>query len=313
MSNINKLIKVIFVSTICLILAIPSLYMLGNKENTLIYGRENITPLPSLQEKAFIDKQFQKQFENWWQSHFYGRKIALKLKNQIYDWANLGRIHSGYSRCVIQGKDNYLFERAYFKTCKNIPQEIQKIKELKKFLDKKGIELYVIVAPNKVVTYFDKIPQRFAYFYKNSCHHSQKIEEKLETMGINVFNAQSIMYQMRKKESYEPFSVTGTHWNHYGAGRTLQEASKVFGWGKIDILKMETQDKPYTTERDIANLLNLIIPYYPHQNFYRPIFKQSRALDGKTTIIGNSFSNEFKIALLNSGLVSSKNPSIYIT
>lgn len=307
MINADKLIKTIFISTICLTLAMPSLYMLGGKETTIIYGSENITPLPSLQEKTFIDKQFQKQFEDWWQSHFYGRKFALKLKNQIYDWENFGKIHSGYSRNVIQGKDHYLFERGYFMTCINIPQEIQKIKNLKKVLDEKGIDLYFIIAPDKVATYKDKIPERYAYFYNKSCQQSQKFEEKLVSYGINVFNAQSIMYDIREKENYEPFSVTGTHWNLYGASRTLQEAAKQFEWGSLEFSNIESKEKPYTTERDIADLLNLITPYYPHQTFYKPIFKTIKPLEGKTTIIGNSFSKEFKMVLINSGLVSSNN------
>lgn len=84
------------------LLFLPLGYMFGGKEKTRLAGVDPQTDLPSLQTTKFKTKQFQQQFEKWWQSHFLYRKIALKLKNQLYDWANFGQFHA--NRELIEGK-----------------------------------------------------------------------------------------------------------------------------------------------------------------------------------------------------------------
>ena len=124
----------------------------------------------------------------------------------------------------------------------------------------------------------------------------------MKEIVIKVFNSQPIIFKIRQYEKYQPFSKTGTHWNLYGAGRIVQEASSFFGWGKVEIKNVENSDKPWFTERDIGRLLNLIIKYESNEKFYRPIYEKINPLAGKTTVIGNSFSNEFVKNFIAAGL-----------
>ena len=243
-------------------------------------------------------------FEAWWNSHFAFRKIMLKLKNQIYYWMNFGAIYS--RNTVVQGKKGYLYERVYFesyyKNCLNVPPSLNKIKDLENNLNKKGIELFVVFAPQKAITYFDLIPLRYRYFLGDSCEYYEKIEDKLQKMGIKVFNSQRLVSKIRENEKYQPFSKTGTHWNHYGVGRVIQEIASFFGLENVKIRDVMTKDTPYTTEKDIANLLNLLIEYKTDEKFYRIVYENIKPLKGKSTIIGNSFSNEFFVEFYLSGL-----------
>lgn len=300
----NNGYKKLFIFLVIFLLCLPLTHFLGTIDKTKIYGVEQITELSDITEKSFIKKQIQPVFEAWWNSHFAFRKIMLKLKNQIYDWMNFGVIHS--RNTVIQGKKGYLYSRQYFqsycKKCLNIPNSLNKIKNLENNLNKKGIELFFVLAPQKVVTYFDLTPLRYRYFLGGSCEYYEKIEDKLQKMGIKVFNSQRLVSKIRKNEKYQPFSKTGTHWNYYGAGRVVQETSSFFGWKNVKIKDVMKRDNPYKTERDIANLLNLIIKYKSDEKFYRPIYEKIKPLKGKSTIIGNSFSNEFVANFYFSGL-----------
>ncbi len=306
----NNTYQKVFVGVVFTLLCVPLTYLIGISETTQIYGTEKITEIPSIHEKSFANKQYQPLFESWWNSHFGFRKTMLKTKNQIYDIANLGVIHSGYSNAVIQGKNNYLFEKHYFnsfsKQCLPVPKELEKLKELKKVLKKKNIDLYVILAPNKAVTYPDLMPYRYKYFLGEDCGYYDKLEHKIHELGVPVFNAQKLISDIRKNEKYQPFSITGTHWNYYSAGRTVQESAKQFRWANVQIREVRGSDDPYSTELDIARLLNRWFLYNPEQTFYKPIFEKSVPLQGETTIIGNSFSAEYKHMFVDAGLQDGK-------
>lgn len=303
-SFILRYYRQLFIACVIFLMVLPLGYMLGLQETTKLVGKDILTDLPSLQKKSFLKKDFQSDFEKWWNSHFFARKIALKLKNQLYDWANFNLIHSGYNNNVIQGKNHYLFEKYYFKSlntkCLSIPHhQLLKLKLLHEKLKRKDINLYVILAPSKVLTYQELLPQRFTYFYNNDCHYHDKIEKNLNQMGVPVFNAQTLVNRIRETENYEPFSRTGTHWNFYGAGRTVQESLRAFSLADIKIKEIDTSLSPYWAEYDIAGLLNLLISFPKNETFPYPKFVSSVNFDGVTTIIGNSFSNEYKQILSN--------------
>lgn len=299
---IIKKYRQIFIVAVMFLMLIPLGYVFGIKEKTSLAGKEVYTDLPSLQQKSFLNKDFQTNFEQWWSSHFYARKIALKIKNQLYDWANFNVIHSGYKNNVIQGYDGYLFERGYFASlsynCMDSNSEgFYKLDMLHKVINSRGGDLYVVLAPNKVLTYKDKLPTRYSFFYNNNCNYYYKIEKKLKQLGIPVYNAQNLAQNIRENEKYEPFSKTGTHWNFYGAGRTVEESLRYFGLADLELKQVDTSLTPYMTERDIADLLNLPVKYYTGEHYPYPRFTKSIVLDGKTSIIGNSFSNEYKRVL----------------
>jgi hypothetical protein len=294
-----------FILIVLIVLCFPLIRLLGIKGDINIYGKENITQCPNIYEHSFKEKRFQQLFEQYWNSNFAFRRIMLKAKNQLYDWMNFGYMHSAD---VIEGKNEYLFEKGYFdsfaKNCKNIPTRIQKIRELNVALRKNNIELFFVLAPNKAVTYFDFIPKRYKYYLGKGCNWYNQIEEILQKFGINVFNAQKLASYILENEDYPPFSITGTHWNHYAAARTVQESAKKFNWGEVEIESISESNSPYTTERDLEGLLNLLIKPNPKSKFYKPVFYTKYLLKGNTTIIGNSFSNEFVINFRDSRLLN---------
>lgn len=300
--------KKIFVFYVLFLLVVPLGYIFGLHAGTP-KGVEVVTELPSLQTSSYKKRCFQEQFEKWWQSHFYGRKTALKIKNQIYDMANFGVIHAGYNYNIIEGENGNLFERIYLssfqKNCPKLPAQIENLKSFYQKAKEKNIDVYVVLAPNKAVTYSSCFPKRYQYFLGEYCKTYEKISNYLYQNKMPFFNVQELFLNDKSKMSIEPFSKTGTHWNHYGAGYALIKMAEKFGWGSIFMESVEKSKKPYTKERDIAGLLNLPVKILKNEEFYKPVLKANKSFTFQTSLIGNSFSNELKDALLSSGLAPS--------
>ena len=297
-----------FIIIVICLLSLPIGYFCGLQETTKIHGVEIITELPSLQTSSFSNKIFQNQFENYWSSHFLFRKAALKAKNQLYDWFNFNQIHSGYNGLIIEGKDDYLFEKMYFDAlrspCLPVPTELEKLAELKQRFNQKGIELYFILAPNKAVTYSEKLPNRYRFFLNDTCRYDKLLTKTIAATGIPVYNAQKLMHHIKNNEKMPVFPKTGTHWNLYAAGRTLQETAELFKWPTVELTQLEQSKKPYFVDEDLAQLLNLYDRFESREIYIKPVLKASHKLNGTTTLIGNSFLHEYRYVLIESQISS---------
>lgn len=298
-----KVHQKIFLVFLTVLLLLPLSYLFGTKDKTVIFGVENITPLPSLQEKNWNDRNFQQSFEAWWNSHFGFRKFFLKTKNTIYDMVNFGEFHAGSAGNLIQGKSNVLYNKVYFleynKKCPTVPQEINQLIKLKQNLRTFGIDLFVVIAPNKVATHFQHIPEWIKPFLGKRCQQADAIAQKLQKLDIPYYNTQPLMEKLVKTAEIQPFNKGGIHWNYYGATKALQLSLQKFGLGKMHIAEIEYSDKPILTERDIAKLLNRFIPYRNiGEKFANPIIKANEITSKKIAILGDSFSQEYKNNLL---------------
>lgn len=317
-----KKYQIVFVALVILFLSLPLGGLIGMQDKIRIYGVENITEFASLQEKKYIDRQFQNNFEKWWQTHFFLRKLALLLKNQIYDWSNFGLIHLGGEATIIQGKDKFLYGSGYFtmfmESMPDFRPQLNKIVELDSLLKKKGISLYFIIAADKASTYRDFLPERYKYFLDDYCDYAQQMNDFLSGQNVKVFNGQKVADAMLHNEAIPPFNVGGLHWNLYGAGRVLYDAAEYFDWGKLEIVDVIQSLTPYYTERDLADLLNLIFKYKIDEMYYKPAFScLNSKLHGQTAILGNSFSNEFAMMFYDSllagdnGIIHYANPPLF--
>ena len=179
----DKRYKKIFVIILFVLLLLPLTHIFGIKEKTHIYGSETITHLTGIKDKSFKNHDFQTQFESWWNSNFAFRKFMLKLKNTLYDFANLRIIHAGYYENIIEGKDRYLFGKYIFqsvyKNCSDINEEsFDKLNLFYKKAKKNGVKVYFVLAPSKALTYYDFLPERYKYFLGKNCHIYERFTEK---------------------------------------------------------------------------------------------------------------------------------------
>lgn len=285
----------IFVFVVLFFLYLPMTYFLGIKDQTKIIGVEPTTALPSIQEKSFSEKVFQSEFEKWWNSHFGFRRMLLKLKNSIYDVANLFVIHSGYSNTLIQTKNGNLIGRGYIDLvlntpCKqNTPVLQKKLFMLVRNLEADDKKVLFVFGSSKAHLYQDELPKRFTFFKNSKCDIFAYWEDLLSSLDIAYYNTQPLVNDMKSKEGWNAYSRTGTHWNVYSSIRVTQEIGKKVGLADIRIDDVKLSSENLRGERDFANLLNVYWDYLPEEKF--PKVSAQAMYKNKETIalIGDSY------------------------
>ncbi len=303
----NEKSKKIFIIVLFVLLLLPMTCILGIKERTHIYGAETITSLPSLQNTSFKKREFQTQFESWWNSHFGFRKFMLKMKNTIYDFANFRVIHAGYYENIIEGENRYLFGKYIFqsvyKNCFKVPYDkLQKLKDFNNKAKRKGIRVYLVFAPSKALTYYDYLPLRYKYFLGKNCHVYENMSYEISKLGIPVYNSQPLMEKLRDESKIQPFPIGGIHWNLYGGGMAVKESFKQFGIGNIKFVGIEESRHPYLADQDLTELQNMFFRKRNDRRFYKSVLKGNFKLSGTTYVIGDSYSNQYFIPLVDAGI-----------
>ena len=292
----------LFIFAIVCLLTLPMTYMLGVKDKTVINGVEPITELPSLQEKSWKDRTFQRDFEKWWASHFGFRKLALKTKNTLYDLANLNKIHAGYKGTLIETGSKNLIGKTYIAQLYNAPCRqnetilAPKLRKLIRTLQADDRQVLFVLGSTKADVYEDEIPMRFKFFAHKRFNVYLYWENLLRRLKIPYINTLPMMKEMAKKEGYEPYSRTGTHWAAYGAARVTQEILKKLGLEAPAIQQVTMGYQTPFDERDIANLVNTYITYLPDERFPQvTLAPPKRPITKNFVLIGDSYTHSFRI------------------
>lgn len=305
-----------FILILCYaILALPLGYFLNIKERTVINGAENIANKPKFTIQTFYSKEFQKNFEAWWKHNFLFRKAMLKTTNQLYEWINFKQFHLGYGKNIIQGNDNNLLELSYLRTAyiekyndislNNTRIIAKKIQFIQNRLNKIGIKFLFLMAPSKVRTLPQAVPQRFIFFKnKSNIGNGYSIlSEELKRQNVNFFNAQQLMEVIEKENEYDAFPYSGTHWTGYAVARTIQETLPLLGIKKIDIKEVSLVTKPTFVERDLADLLNLWFEFRDDdQKYPKVIFTKEKPFLETIGLIGDSFTTDYRKKMIESGV-----------
>lgn len=298
--------KKAFVVCFVALLFVPSLYILGIKDKTELYGVEEIGKVQNFEWKTFETKTFQNNFENYWNTHFGFRKFMLKTKNTLYDWLNFRYIHKGYFEAIIEGKNRYLFGNYLFKSvykyCFPVPN-MEKLSLFNEYAKKHGIEVYFVLAPSKALTYYEYLPERYKYFLGKDCHIYQNLTDKITELKVPVYNSQPLIEKIHRNSGPEPFPIGGIHWNLYGAGMVLKDSFKSFGLGELNVKRIDARKHPYYSEQDLTKLQNVFFTKHNDKVFYRPVIEADFKLDGITVVVGDSYSNEYYLSLKNAKVV----------
>lgn len=299
--------QIVFIAIILILLCIPLSYILGVKDRTEIKGVEYQYKLPSLQDEYWINRQFQADFEKWWNSHFGFRNFFLKTKNSIYDLFNLRKIHSGFNNLLIQTETGHLIDRTCISLLLNdaCQVDIQKLGEefsyFFKQINKMNKRGYVVLGSTKAHLYREQIPERFKYFANPRCDIFEEWEKVLLSNKIPYLNTQKMFGDMLQREGIEAYSKAGTHWNAYAAARVTQDVVKNLDLGVINIDSVEQGKEETLGERDLADLLNTWFPYYPDKSFPHVRLHANRQLGKKIVLIGDSYAGSLYHMLVRSG------------
>ncbi|MBE3606440.1 hypothetical protein CCAL13119_05625 [Campylobacter sp. RM13119] len=127
---------------------------------------------------------------------------------------------------VITGKDGFLFlgnqynnilhktNGVYRPTNEEINSWTNKLKDLQKWYEDRGIKFIIVIAPNKHSIYKEKLPNWMQYDGKTI---TDDIVEYANLKNINILDLRSVLIS-QKNENYLLYTKHETHWNNIGAG-----------------------------------------------------------------------------------------------
>ena len=125
------------------------------------------------------------------------------------------------SSIVIQGKDNWLFPGWGSLTqvdTRGIDASTQLVRETRDALAAKGIQLEVLVLPDKTLFYQDKLPDGKALSPEVKRRY-QTIQDKLKAAGIATFDDEAVLRRL-KDGGQDVFYRTDQHWTQAAADAT---------------------------------------------------------------------------------------------
>jgi len=125
------------------------------------------------------------------------------------------------SSIVIQGKDNWLFPGWGSLTqvdMRGIDASTQLVRETRDALAAKGIQLEVLVLPDKTFFYQDKLPDGKALSADVKKRY-QTIQDKLKQAGIATIDDEAVLQRV-KSSGQEVFYRTDQHWTQAAADAT---------------------------------------------------------------------------------------------
>lgn len=127
------------------------------------------------------------------------------------------------SSIVIQGKDNWLFPGWGSLTqvdMRGIDASTQLVRETRDALAARGIQLEVLVLPDKTLFYQDKLPDGKALSADVKKRY-QTIQDKLRQAGISTIDNEAVLQRV-KNGGQDVFYRTDQHWTQAAADATAE-------------------------------------------------------------------------------------------
>ncbi len=255
---------------------------------------------PVFSLKSFLSGDFQDQFTDYMQDNVGYRGYLIAIKNQV-DYALFHILH--YT--IEEGKEGQLFYWNHIDThCGHLMldsntlfQKMQEYKQLKVLLNERNIKLLYVLAPGKPNFYEDKLPEKYAGKCQGSNNDYTALLNALNAGQFELIDFNAWFKNNRDTFSYPVFPRLGTHWSFYAACIAMDSLSRYISSASgiaIPPYKpahIRLTDQPYTTDKDLASLLNLLFPLksdtlaYPEYVFDPPSARKKP----KVLFIGDSF------------------------
>ena len=295
---------VIFVIIILVFIIIPNTKF--DKKQYELVEKRPLAKMPKLIVDGKVNKEFGKQFENFYNDRFRKRNACIDRNLAIKGFIN-GRME-GYLE--VEGQDGWLFYKGdnsvsnYQNKVLFSDVELIRIKHnldvLNSWCNKNGIKLIVIIPPDKNRVYGEHFPKHIKKVNPKS--RVELLKEYLdEYSGVRVIYPVEQMY-VRKKFDNEPlYYYTDTHWTPVGAyvaySEIIKQISKSYPYVKtVDYNKLNPKRMTFKERfgRNGDGADNLKINdydfkylYYEDNKNYHPVMYNI-----KVAIIGDSFSGE---------------------
>lgn len=237
--------------------------------------------------------EFQQQITVKLEDHIGFRKTLFRIQNE-YDYRLFRIIHA---QGFVQGKQGYLFEEdyiheflgRYFIGPEILDSKLLKLAQLSRDLSKSGIPFVLVFEPGKASFYPEYIPDRYHPELRTESNYDYVLH-KSEDLEISVVNLNRYFLQMKDTARYPLFPKYGMHWSIYGSVVAMDtlfryvEAVTGTDLPAITISDPEVSDSMRWTDKDIGELLNLILPL-PGERLAYPLLNFDTTVPKKLSIL----------------------------
>jgi alginate O-acetyltransferase complex protein AlgJ len=249
--------------------------------------------LPSLNLRAI--GYYRETYERCFNEHFWFRHGLARLNS----WTNMKVFGVSPSSRIVLGRDSWLFyddpndgvslrdfrglallSEPDLRTMKN------NVLELRQSLQKRGVRLLIIVAPNKHTIYPEYLPSHGPGTHRGIVTRLDQIADALKDSGVDLIDLRKVLLS-RKNSPYLLYSRTDTHWNAWGAFTAYEEIMKrVTGKGlEVDVLRssdfrIECREGPGYGE--MASMLGMSGLLHDSQVVMQPL-KAPSAMNGRAS------------------------------
>lgn len=169
--------------------------------------------------KTWWSGRFQKKMNLYCNDHVGFHPNLVRLNNQI-DYSLFSKLHA---KSVLIGKNGFLYENGFNRTLEGkdfigseaMAKRMRKLKSIQDTLQKQGIPLLVILAPNKTRTYPEFLPDYLPLHPVDSNNYNISLQ-LLKELNIPFMDVSEWFVKIKSESPYPLFSPYGIHWSRYG-------------------------------------------------------------------------------------------------
>ncbi len=263
----KRSIKRILFALVLLILWLPLVqsHIHFPKERALKGAIERVEK-PTFHVDAWLQGNFQKKTDSYYNQNFGFRASLVRLNNQLRFWL-FGAIKA---KGVVTGKDGYLYEYGYIETIKGgdfvgeaaIDKTLKKLEKLRDTLHQRGTDLVVLFAAGKGYYHPEFIADKYQPNVRSLSNFDYYTQQIAKT-SIPYIDCNRWFRAMKDTTTYPLFPKTGTHWTKYAdllvADSLSHFISNLRGieTPQIKIYDIEYPEAPRGRDNDIGDGMNL--------------------------------------------------------
>jgi hypothetical protein len=216
---------------------------------------------------------YQEKFNQYIENNIGLRNCLIKLHNQI-EFSLFG---TTLANGIIIGKENYLYEDGYIMeyiganfdnsdtTANEIKDQCVKFQKLEKYLNSKGKQFMLVIAPGKPFYFPEYLPEEYEARKKDTTIY-KLLKVFLKENNVTNIDYNQWFIDQKSKTDYPLYTKYGVHWSDYGAKLCFDSMSKFMQYKmnkKFINYSFSHSDITYLyrfEDADILESFNLIFP-----------------------------------------------------
>ncbi len=270
-------------------------------ESEKLYGAVTLAPDVKFSVKRWFDGSYQKQKNDYLNDNTGCRSDLVRLNNQVDYWT-YNKLHA-YG--VIEGKDEYLFERFYLEEYNSrdylrdslIRSKVIKMKMVQDTFERMGKTFVFTYGGSKAWYFPDKFPEELDIKRSDDSTNYMTFKRFGDSVGLKQVDLNKWLLGMKDTSKHLLFSRLGTHWTVYASALVCDtlikflEKERHIRMPHIEWRDVKYSEIPERTDADLDQGLNLIT-HFKRERFSYPQFyydSEGQRTKPKVIYIGDSF------------------------